>query len=62
MANATVDGPVRILATESLAISGGIRVWSAVGIAFQGDRRYVDHGRFGKPFFKLVILRPACGQ
>jgi len=59
MTNATADGLVRILATEFLAISGGIRVWSAVGIALQGDRRYVDHRRFGKPSFKLVIWRLA---
>jgi hypothetical protein len=35
--DAAIDGPVRVLAREFAGIGAGLRVWRAVGIAFEGN-------------------------
>jgi hypothetical protein len=60
--DATLDDPMRVFAREFFGIGTGVRVWRAIGGAFKGDGGHGDHGTFGKPLFKVVILRFAFGQ
>jgi hypothetical protein len=47
---------MRALAGELLSVDGGIRVWRAIRIAFEGDGGHGDDRSLGQPPFKVLIL------
>ncbi len=62
MADAARDDAVRIAAREFPGIGTGVRVWCAIGIAFQSNSRYGDVRTCSKPFFQIVIFGLAFSQ
>src|SRR5206468_6950809 len=49
-------------AGELPGIGAGVRVRSAVGVAFEGDRRHADDRPSGEPLLQVVVFRLAVGQ
>src|SRR5215213_10099760 len=62
VADAALDGPVRIGASELPGIGTGVRMGGAVGVALQGDGRHPDHRPLGEPLLQLAVLGLAVGQ
>ena len=62
MPDAALDMSVRILARELLRVRTRVGTRRTVGITLKGNRRHGDHRKFGKPLFKLIVLRFALGQ
>src|SRR6266498_186028 len=60
--DAALDGPVRIRRGEFPGIGTRVRMWGAIGVAFEGDRRHGDHRPFGEPLLQIVVFRLAFGQ
>src|SRR5436190_19270576 len=60
--DAALDCPVRIGAGELPGIGAWVRVRSAVGVAFEGDRRHGDDRPSGEPLLQVVVFRLAVGQ
>jgi hypothetical protein len=60
--DAALDGPVRIRAGESPGIGTRFRMRGAVGVAFQGDRRYGDDRPSPEGLLLVVIFRVAFRQ
>src|SRR5258707_10474493 len=54
VADAALDGPVRISAREFFGVGAGLRVWRALGVAFHRDGGHGDHRSCGKPLFEVV--------
>lgn len=58
------DQPVRVCAREHLGVRARIRMWSAVGIAFERNRRHANDGRPCKPcsissYWASPLARPS---
>src|SRR5918995_4391496 len=60
--DAARDVPVLVLAGKPLRIGTGMRVRSAVRIAFERDGRHPDGGESGEPSFQIVVLRLAFSE
>src|ERR1700741_1047482 len=62
VADAARDGPVLVLAAESLGVGTRIRARCAIGIALQGNGRHGDVREFGELLFQRVELGFTLGQ
>ena len=60
--DAARDSAVRVVACELLCIRSGLRMWSAIGIAFHGDSRHGDDWTWGKPLVQIVVFALAIRQ
>ncbi len=56
VADPSRDVPVLIFTGESFGVGGGVWVGSTIGIPFKGDRRRLNDGRLGEPFFVAVVF------
>ena len=59
MPDAARDDPVLVGADEGRAIRRGIRMWSPIGVALQGDGGNGDRRPLGQPSLQIVVLRRA---
>src|SRR4051794_18912116 len=57
VADAALDGAVRVAARELPGIGARVRVRRPVGVALEGDRRHRDPGCFGEALLQLAVLR-----
>lgn len=62
MSDAPGDQAVGVFAGKLSGVDFGIRMRRAVGVAFEGDGRNGDDGKFGQPLFQFVVFRLARGQ
>jgi hypothetical protein len=53
---------VCVLARELPGIGTRVRVWRAIGVTLEGNRRHGDDRARGQSLFQVVVLRLALGQ
>src|SRR4029453_5412910 len=62
VADAALDGPMRIGAGKLAGIGAGVRMRGAVGVAFEGDGGHADHRPVGELLLQLLVVGLAVGQ
>src|SRR2546425_11253606 len=62
VADATLDGPVCVLARELLGVKTGLWMRCSVGITLKRDSGHRDHGKCGKSLLQIVVFRLAFGE